>query len=565
MSPVADYMILAEGEEAATGILPVYPATAKLNQKFFRTLLSQLFADGVDIPPLLPERIEREYRLLRREEAFREVHFPEDYAALTLARERLAFEELYLIQCGLLRLRQKVLSERRGVRHLMDGTLVRRVKDALPFQLTEDQAQAVHAITGDMEKSVPMRRLLQGDVGSGKTVVALLALVKTIENGYQGALLAPTEILARQHYEKFVNLLASTEIRAELLVGGLSKQRREEIYASLSAGEIDLIIGTHALLQEGVQFASLGLVVTDEQHRFGVAQRAALEKKGQEHVQPDLLVMTATPIPRTMTLTVYGDLDVSRIEHLPPGRQAVQTYLRQRASRAKIYAFVEREIAAGRQAYVVCPLIEESEASEGDKAQLSAATAVYEELRKGQFRNRRVGLLHGKLPAKEKETVMSAFHRGDIDLLVTTTVVEVGVDVPNASIMVIEDAERFGLAQLHQLRGRIGRGAYKSYCILISESKGETARERLMLLETTTDGFRLAEEDLRLRGPGQFFGNMQHGLPDLKMANVLGDMDILLKARQAAQETMTGEALAKEAERSLGLMYHEFFQRIQEV
>ncbi|BEU87414.1 ATP-dependent DNA helicase RecG [Selenomonas sp. TAMA-11512] len=569
MSPVADYAILSEGEEAETGILPIYPATAKLNQKFFRGLFAQLFEDGVDIPHLIPETIENKYRLLRREEAFHEVHFPEAYASLTLARERLAFEELYLIQCGLLLLRQKYLSERQGVRHLMDGELVQRVQAALPFQLTEDQARAVHEIKRDMEKALPMRRLLQGDVGSGKTVVALLALVKTVENGCQGALLAPTEILARQHYEKFAEILAPTEVRVELLVGGLGKKRREEIYQALSDGEIDLIVGTHALLQEGVRFASLGLVVTDEQHRFGVEQRAALEKKGGEYLRPDLLIMTATPIPRTMTLTVYGDLDVSRIEHLPPGRQAVRTYCRQQASRGKIYDFVESEIAQGRQAYVVCPLIETGEEdeteTEREERRLSAAVDVYEELQKGKFRRRRVGLLHGRLPAKEKESVMRAFHRGEIDLLVTTTVVEVGVDVPNASIMVIEDAERFGLAQLHQLRGRIGRGAHRSYCILISESRGDTAKERLTLMETTTDGFKLAEEDLRLRGPGQFFGSMQHGLPDLKMANVLGDMDILLKARQAAQETMGNAALAKEAEKSLSLIYQEFFRRIQAV
>ena len=558
MSQVKDFSVLEKDEDVTLGLLPVYAATSSLNQKFFRTLLTTLFQGIDEIAEILPGSICQRYHLVAREEAYREVHFPESSEALHLARERLIFEELYLIQCGLLLLRRESREKKKGVRHLGESRLSRAVHETLPFRLTEDQAKAWCDIRQDMELAVPMRRLVQGDVGSGKTALALLALIKTVENGFQGAFMAPTEILARQHFDKFSDLLKELPVRLLLLTGRLAKKEREAAYAAIEAHEVDIVIGTHALIQETVTFAALGLVVTDEQHRFGVEQRAALEKRAQ--LTPDMLVMTATPIPRTMTLTVYGDLDVSRIEHLPPGRVPVETFLRAPARRDLIYRFVRQEVAKGRQAYVVCPLVEQS-----DTLDLPSAEEVYEELRTGMLREVRCGLVHGKLAGKEKEAVMADFHAGRIDVLVTTTVIEVGVDVPNASVLVVENAERFGLAQLHQLRGRVGRGAYRSYCILISAARTETAKKRLSLMESVRDGFVLAEEDLKLRGPGQFFGAMQHGLPDLKMADALRDVDILLKARRAALETMESPAMRKEVAEILRLEYKELFTKITEV
>lgn len=558
MSQVKDFSVLEKDEDVTLGLLPVYAATSSLNQKFFRTLLTTLFQGIDEIAEILPGSICQRYHLVAREEAYREVHFPESSEALHLARERLIFEELYLIQCGLLLLRRESREKKKGVRHLGESRLSRAVHETLPFRLTEDQAKAWCDIRQDMELAVPMRRLVQGDVGSGKTALALLALIKTVENGFQGAFMAPTEILARQHFDKFSDLLKELPVRLLLLTGRLAKKEREAAYAAIEAHEVDIVIGTHALIQETVTFAALGLVVTDEQHRFGVEQRAALEKRAQ--LTPDMLVMTATPIPRTMTLTVYGDLDVSRIEHLPPGRVPVETFLRAPARRDLIYRFVRQEVAKGRQAYVVCPLVEQS-----DTLDLPSAEEVYEELRTGMLREVRCGLVHGKLAGKEKEAVMADFHAGRIDVLVTTTVIEVGVDVPNASVLVVENAERFGLAQLHQLRGRVGRGAHRSYCILISAARTETAKKRLSLMESVRDGFVLAEEDLKLRGPGQFFGAMQHGLPDLKMADALRDVDILLKARRAALETMESPAMRKEVAEILRLEYKELFTKITEV
>ena len=558
MSQVKDFSLIEEGGEATLGILPVYAASGSLNQKFFRTLLTGVFQGIGKIVETLPESICQRYHLVAREEAYREVHFPESPEALHLARERLIFEELYLIQCGLLLLRRESREKKKGVRHLGASRISREAREALPFRLTEDQEKAWRDIRQDMELALPMRRLVQGDVGSGKTALALLALVKTVENGFQGAFMAPTEILARQHFDKFSELLRDLPVRLLLLTGRLSKKEREAAYEAIEAHDVDIVIGTHALIQDPVAFAALGLVVTDEQHRFGVEQRAALEKRA--HLTPDMLVMTATPIPRTMTLTVYGDLDVSRIEHLPPGRVPVETFVRTPDRRDRIYRFVRQEIERGRQAYVVCPLVEES-----DTLDLPSAQEVYAELSASVFREVRCGLVHGKLRGQEKEAVMADFHAGKIDVLVTTTVIEVGVDVPNASIMVIENAERFGLAQLHQLRGRVGRGAHRSYCILVSAARTAAAKKRLALLESVRDGFVLAEEDLKLRGPGQFFGAMQHGLPDLKMADALRDVDILLKARRAALETMESPAMRKEVAEILRLEYKEFFAKITKV
>ena len=540
------------------GILPVYAATEGLTQKQLRQMMDYTLTQvGDELAETLPQRIREEYHLIGRRSAFRRIHFPKHEEDLRAARRRLAFEELYLIQCGLLALKKRTSEEQEGIAHTANGELVARVLAALPFALTDDQKKVWAEITRDMESPLPMRRLVQGDVGSGKTVIALLALVKTVENGQQGALMAPTEILAHQHYDTLRELLAPFGVRVGFLSGRLTKKERTAAATALAAHEIDIAVGTHALIQEGVTFASLGLVVTDEQHRFGVAQRSALEKKST--VTPDVLVMTATPIPRTMTLTVYGDLDVSRIEHLPPGRQPIRTFLRDERAREKIYAFVRKEIEAGRQAYVVCPLIEASEESS-----LPSVEEVYEELSHGIFHGIPCGLLHGRLKSAEKEAVMEGFYANHIKLLVSTTVIEVGVNVPNASILVVEHAERFGLAQLHQLRGRIGRGAYASYCILIA-GRSAASQERLKIIEQTSDGFRLAEEDLRLRGPGQFFGAMQHGLGDLKIADVLADMDLLLLARRAALATLDDPAALSFVLPTLMRQYREQFEHMREV
>lgn len=559
-SPTSFQILDEKGEKDAAvdflGIHPIYMLTGTLTQSFFSTVIQGILSN-MQLKETIPEGIRQKYGLVTRTEAMREIHFPSSQLSLALARKTLAFEELYLIQCGLLLLKQKAIAQQKGIRHKADGALVGKLLAGLPFQLTEDQAGAWQDIEKDMEKETPMRRLLQGDVGSGKTILSMLALVKAVESGCQGVLMAPTEILARQHYEKFLKLLAPLGIRVSFLSGHLTAKAKRETYAALAAHTCDIVIGTHALLEESVHFSQLGLVVTDEQHRFGVAQRAALEKKGGK--TPDVLVMTATPIPRTMMLTVYGDLDISMIRHLPPGRTPVRTFLRGFARRSRIYTYVRDCITAGGQAYVVCPLVECSETVD-----ISSAEEVYEELSGGIFSGISCGLVHGRMKAAEKDRVMTAFYEGKIKLLVATTVIEVGVDVPNASVMVIEHAERFGLSQLHQLRGRVGRGARNADCILISEAKGETAKMRLSLMVQTTDGFQLAEEDLRLRGPGQFFGAMQHGLPDLKIASVVEDMDILLKARDAAIETIKKQADICFVLPILAMQYQKQFAHILE-
>ena len=547
--------------EAKCGILPVYSAGENVKQSMLRALTEQLLglaeAGELAVPEVIPEGVRQQYGLLPRLQACRYIHYPEDRQQVEKARYRLAFEELYLIQYGLLLLKRRNREQRQGISFGTNGTLVARVLAQLPFSLTRDQQRAWQEICGDMESHVPMRRLVQGDVGSGKTVIAMLALVKAVENGFQGAMMAPTEILARQHFESFSGALEHLGIRVALLSGRLTKKQKQEMYDRLAAHDIDIVIGTHALIQEDVSFANLGLVVTDEQHRFGINQRAVLEKKGR--LVPDVLVMTATPIPRTLTLTVYGDLEVSLIRQLPPGRKPVRTFVRGRDRRELIYQFVLEEIKKGRQAYVVCPLIEMNEESG-----LSSAQEVYEELTGGIFYGVPCGLVHGRLKQGEKEELMQQFYEGGIKLLVATTVIEVGVNVPNASIMVVENAQRFGLAQLHQLRGRIGRGEYASYCIFVAEERTEAARQRMEIMERTTDGFVLAEEDLKLRGPGQFFGSMQHGLPDLKIADVGQDIDILLKARQAAMEAVKSGDGMPEVLAALQLQYREQFFNITE-
>ena len=451
------------------------------------------------------------------------MHFPDSSERYEEARHQLAYEELFVMQSGLALLRNKEQCHK-GPKMGPNGDLMAQCIENLPFSLTGDQQRALEDIRIDMEDERPMQRLLQGDVGSGKTVVATLSLLKAIENGYQGALMAPTEILAAQHYEGITEVCRNLGITIELLTGSTTKKEKERIYEGLADGSINMIIGTHTLIQEGVNFHNLGLVIIDEQHRFGVEQRARLQQKG---TYPHVLIMTATPIPRTMTLSVYGDLAVSLIKEMPPGRKPVKTYAVDSSYKERLRNFFGKEMAEGRQVYVVCPLVEESE-----KLDLQAAEELYLELKEYFYKAYEVGLVHGRMKPSEKDEVMNAFHKGEISLLVSTTVIEVGVNVPNATIMCIEGAERFGLSQLHQLRGRVGRGSHQSYCILVSDSKNDVSQERLKLMEQTQDGFELAEQDLLLRGSGQLFGLAQSGLPDLRVANIIKDIEILVQARK---------------------------------
>ena len=440
-------------------IVPIYYSTENVSQHFLRNLIYTVLQSSFQCQESLPDEIIKSYYLLDRRTALNMIHFPTNWESQSKARRRLAFEELYYLQCGLVFLKQKNKFNSQGIKHQFDGPLVQQAMKCLPFTLTGDQKKALSEIKSDMEDMIPMQRLLQGDVGSGKTVIAAMALVKTVESGYQGAMMAPTEILAEQHYHTLNRMLNSLKISVALLTGSTNKKVRSEILRNLQDGCIDIIIGTHALIQDQVVFRSLGLVITDEQHRFGVNQRAQLKAKGS---MPDVLIMTATPIPRTMALTVYGDLDISSIRQLPPGRKMIKTYLRGSERRDPVYRFVMKEVEEGRQAYIVCPLVEDSE-----KIQVQSATKLYQHLGQTYFSSIPIGLIHGKMKTQDKDEVMQAFYRGTTKVLVATTVIEVGVNVPNATVMVVEGADRFGLAQLHQLRGRIGRGEHQSYCILL--------------------------------------------------------------------------------------------------
>ena len=514
-------------------IIPLYPSSQALDRAqldsrgFRRTLHACLSTFGAGIRETLPDEIRKRQKLATLRYALQNVHFPESAEALKHARRRLKFDELFYLEL-LLALRRKVLE--RGQKGLVlrnVGEKTRELVKHLPFELTAAQRRVLREIYADMRSDRPMHRLLQGDVGSGKTVVALVAMLMAVENGYQAAIMAPTEILAEQHFLNIRSFLQELDVRVRLLIGGQAAAERKAILEEVATGEADIVVGTHALIQEGVRFAKLGLVVIDEQHRFGVIQRRLLQEKGPN---PDVLVMTATPIPRTLSLTLYGDLDISVIDELPAGRKKVRTVWRPAEKRAAIYKFVRDEVKKGRQAYIVFPLVEESE-----KSDLKAATESYERMKASVFKGLQVGLLHGRMANAEKEAVMRAFKAGEIQILVSTTVIEVGVDVPNATIMVIEHAERFGLTQLHQLRGRVGRGGEQSYCILISyDPVSEEAKQRLETMVKTSDGFKIAEVDLRLRGPGEFFGTRQHGFPALRIADVVHDYDLLVKAREEA-------------------------------
>jgi ATP-dependent DNA helicase RecG len=510
-------------------LVPVYPLTAGIGARWMRRLMNRTVEYwGRRLPDYLPLDIRERAKLLPLGQAMIQMHFPDNKDLAEKAKHRLAFDEFFLIQLGVLRQRRHWRSEP-GRALTVDTALLDDFRNTLPFQFTNAQERTLNEILADIQSDQPMSRLLQGDVGSGKTVVATAAMLMAVASGCQAAIMAPTEILAEQHHKTISRLLvglSSWPVRVGLLTGSTPKAEREAVYAAIASGEVNIVVGTHALIQSNVAFASLGLVVVDEQHRFGVAQRGALRQKG---FNPHMLVMSATPIPRTLSLTVYGDLDVSTINELPPGRQAIKTTWLDPRERERAYTFVRRQIEKGRQSFIICPLVEGS-----DKIEAKAAVEEYERLSKSIYPDLKLGLVHGRMKAADKEAVMTAFYRGDLSILVATSVVEVGIDVPNASVMLVEGANRFGLAQLHQFRGRVGRGEYESYCLLLSDSDTENSRERLQAIEATQDGFVLAEKDLEMRGPGEFFGTRQSGLPLLKLAE-LGDVATLSQAREAAQ------------------------------
>lgn len=509
-------------------IVPIYPLTQGLTQNFVRQLVhSTLEKFGWAIDETLPSELLSAHDLMPLREAFRQIHFPDDMLKLQQARRRLVFEEFLLMQLALA-LRERGFKKRQGIAFKTDLPQIEEFIRSFPFELTNSQKRAIAEIHRDMASPQPMNRLLHGEVGSGKTIVAAVALYTAVLNGYQSAFMAPTEILAEQHYRVLLELFQPFGVDVTLLIGSLSPREKRKARRRIEIGDASIVVGTHALIQEDVNFKNLGLVIVDEQHRFGVMQRANLIRKG---ICPDVLVMTATPIPRTLALTVYGDLDVSVLRELPPGRKPVITRWVRKEKRHLAYRFVQQELEKGRQAYVVCPLIEESEKLED----VDAVVRHAEWLQREVFPEYKVGVLHGRLPTSEKDSVMDAFRRGEINVLTTTTVIEVGVDVPNATVIVIEDAHRFGLAQLHQLRGRVRRSTFQSYCFLIGSPSSDDARRRLEVMVRTNDGFEIAEEDLRIRGPGEFYGTRQHGLPDLRIADIIHDVDLLILARQVAQ------------------------------
>lgn len=522
-------------------IIPVYPQTAGLTSKAIHRVVKTALENCI-AEETLSEKIKAKYGLCDINEALHNIHCPKNQKNIETARRRLVFEELFFLQTGILFQKS---SRTKTTNVKINGNCIRDFAASLPFTLTDAQKSAINDAVKDMRSGKPMSRLVQGDVGSGKTMVAAALSFAAAKEGYQSVIMAPTEVLAVQHFNTLEGLMKNSGIRLGLLVGSMTKTAKTKLKAAVENGEIDILIGTHAVLEDDVNFKSLGLVVTDEQHRFGVEQRTILSSKGNN---PHMLVMSATPIPRTMSLIFYGDLDISIIDSLPSGRQPIETYFIGSSKRDRAYSFIKNQLDSGRQAYIVCPAVQENET-----INIKAATEYYEALKEGEFSGYSVGLLHGKMRPKEKERVMVEFKNGDIQLLISTTVIEVGVDVPNAVIMMIENAERFGLSQLHQLRGRIGRGKYKSTCILVSDfASGETGT-RLKFLTKTIDGFKIADEDLRLRGPGDFLGKRQHGLPELKIADLSCDMMLFREAGAAAKELYNTDPLL-ESEENLAIL-----------
>ncbi|MDZ7994570.1 MAG: ATP-dependent DNA helicase RecG [Nostoc sp. EfeVER01] len=509
-------------------VVPIYGLTEGVVANTVRQAVIAALPAAANLKDPLPSGLRQKYSLMELKDAIANIHFPSDSDALKVARRRLVFDEFFYLQLGLLQRQQQARAIQTSAILVPRGQLVEKFHEILPFQLTGAQQRVLNDILNDLQKPVPMNRLVQGDVGSGKTVVAVLAILAAIQSGYQAALMAPTEVLAEQHYRKLVSWFNLLHLPVELLTGSTKAAKRRQIHSQLGTGELPLLVGTHALIQDPVNFQQLGLVVIDEQHRFGVEQRARLQQKGN---QPHVLTMTATPIPRTLALTIHGDLDVSQIDELPPGRQKIQTTVLSGQQRNHAYDLIRREIVQGRQVYVVLPLVEESE-----KLDLRSAVDEHQKLQESVFPDFQVGLLHGRMSSAEKDESITKFRDNQTQILVSTTVVEVGVDVPNATVMLIENAERFGLSQLHQLRGRVGRGAAQSYCLLMSSSRSPDAQQRLKVLEQSQDGFFISEMDMRFRGPGQVLGTRQSGVPDFTLASLVDDEEVLLLARQAAEK-----------------------------
>ena len=557
-SPVYDEI---EDTSNTGKIIPIYPLTFNLTQNTLRKIIEngmQKLQDEGGLKETLPQYILDEYKLETLNKSINNIHFPKEFEDFKKARKRLVFEELLSTQLALLELKNNNLTDKKGIQfnhevHMSD------VINTLPFNLTKAQLRVLQEIDENMESEKSMNRLLQGDVGSGKTVVAMISAYKAVKSGYQAAILAPTAILAVQHFNNFKNILEKFNIKCELLISGITKKNKEDILERLKQGDIDILIGTHAMLEENVEFQNLGLVVTDEQHRFGVKQRTKIAEKGQN---PDVLVMSATPIPRTLALILYGDLDISIIDELPPNRKTIETFAVTKRMEERVNNFIKKQVDEGRQAYIVCPLVEDSEEEDND---LKSVITLYENCKKEIFSNYNVEYIHGKMKQKEKDDIMNRFKNGEIDILISTTVIEVGVDVPNASIMVIEDAQRFGLAQLHQLRGRVGRGEYKSYCVLKYKGSGQNTKERMKVMCETNDGFLISQKDLELRGSGDFFGTMQHGIPDFKIANLFIDMDILKIAQEAAIKIVNKDKKLEKEENKLlkELVKNKFTDRIE--
>ena len=534
------------------GIEPVYAASEGLSSKTIEKIMKNALVYTDSMQDAIPDGIRKKNGLCDFKTALKSIHFPLERQALESAKRRLVFEELFVLQTGLLFLkrRRRALAGCTVKENLLD-----EFKKTLSFKLTGAQERVINECLTDMMSPCPMNRLIQGDVGSGKTAVAAALMYISAGNGFQSALMAPTELLAEQHFKTLCKITENSGIKCALLTGSLTKKQKDEVKAGLKSGEIKVAVGTHALLTDDVEFESLGLVVTDEQHRFGVGQRGRLSSKGNN---PHTLVMSATPIPRTLGLIIYGDLDISIIDEYPAGRQKIATYCVDSSYNARVYNYIKKFIAEGRQAYIVCPLVDENEA-----LGIKSASEYYEELSENQFKNYTVGLLHGKMKPKDKESVMRRFAAGEIQLLISTTVIEVGIDVPNAALMVIENAERFGLSQLHQLRGRIGRGEYSSACILISDVKSGDTKRRLDVIKNNTDGFKIADEDLKLRGPGDFLGSRQHGLPDMKIADIFADRETLHSAGKEAEELLRRDPMLHDAENAgLRSEITELFRRL---
>jgi ATP-dependent DNA helicase RecG len=562
-----EYEILkdrAEGSIHMGRIVPVYPAAGKLTQKYLRNLT---FLAVSQYARLLQERmptyiLARE-RMVDIKFAIRNIHFPSRFDHLEKAYRRIVFEEFFMLQLALAIRKRSQKEASAGFGHVAAGELVESFKKAIPFELTGGQKKAIADIERDMSSTKPMNRLLEGDVGSGKTIVAAHALVLTVQNGLQGVIMAPTEVLARQHVIALGELLMPLGINVALLIGGMDQKARDAAYSDIKDGKIDIVVGTHAVIQDEVEFKKLGLAVIDEQHKFGVTQRSVLKDKGYS---PHILVMTATPIPRTLALTVYGDLDVSVIRELPKGRKPVVTYWVEEEKRQKAYCFIREELSKGRQAYIICPMIEapakgvRAIPEKLFKANTKNVTETFEDLKGEAFADYNLGLLHGRMSPKEKDKIMKDFKKGRIDLLVSTVVIEVGIDVPNATVMLIENADRFGLSQLHQLRGRVGRGEHESYCILLADPENDEARRRLKAIEGTIDGFQIAEADLEIRGPGEFFGTRQHGLPEIRFGNIIKDFSIMESARREAFAVVAADpGLSEEHHKPLRASLRERF------